>query len=103
MTTGLREHSHLRLLSEYLNSQIYRAQLPLLPVSPHVQPSLYLGGELRVVMYELVTGEVQGFQPREGGKEGGGKIIELVIGQAEIGQIGQDSIKWAAPPYYDRK
>ena len=54
-------------------------------------------------MYELVTGEVQGFEPREGGKEGGGKIIELVIGQAEIGQIGQDSIKWAAPPYYDRK
>ena len=54
-------------------------------------------------MDELVGGEVECGEPGEGGQEGGGDIVQFVMSQTEIGQIGQNSIKWSAPPYYVRK
>ena len=57
-------------------------------VLPHVQPSLDLGGKLWVIMDELIAGEVQGGELREGGQQCGGNIIELIMSQIKIGQIG---------------
>lgn len=69
-------------------------------ILPHVQSSLDLGSKLWVVMDELIASEVQSVEHRECGQQCGGNIIELIMSQIKIGQIGQNSIKWSAPPYY---
>ena len=48
-------------------------------------------------MDELVAGEVEGLEPGEGGEEGGGDVVELVVGQAEEGQVGQHPIVASTP------
>ena len=57
-------------------------------VSPHVQSSLDLGGKLWVIMDELIASQVQSVEQREGGEQCGGNVVQLIMGQIEIGQIG---------------
>ena len=38
-------------------------------------------------MDELISCQVQGPQHGEGGDEGGGDVVELVVGQVEVGQV----------------
>ena len=68
------------------NSQTIIATIFLL--LPHVQSSLDVGGKLWVVVDELVAGEVQSVEHREGGQQSGGNIIQLIMSQIKIGQIG---------------
>ena len=57
-------------------------------IIPHVQTGLDVLGKLGVVVDELVAGEVQSVEHREGGQQSGGNIIQLIMSQIKIGQIG---------------
>ena len=48
-------------------------------------------------MDELIAGEVEGLEHGEGGDEGGGDVVELVVGQAEVGQVGQHPVVVSTP------
>ena len=57
LTTGLREHSHLKLLSAYLEIErgIILQSTKINFSSPEIKSSLYILGELWIVMNELIT------------------------------------------------
>ena len=48
-------------------------------------------------MDELVPGEVEGGEGGEPGDQLGGDVVELVVRQAEVGQVGQHAVILAAP------
>ena len=64
---------------------------------PEVQPRLDALCEDWIVVDELVPGEVEGGEGGEPGDQLGGDVVELVVRQAEVGQVGQHAVILAAP------
>ena len=68
-----------------------------LNTSPHFQPRLDIRCELRVIVDELVPGEVEGVEVGESGQQLGGDVVQGVVGEAEEGQVGQHAIILTSP------